>query len=471
MRNAFRSCGRVAVLLGLLLTLVTTPALAGGRPGGNGLWMGGREVTLAAGLALPIPSFSRQTKLPCNACHTAFPQLTQFGRLFKLNGYTMTGIETVTAGKGAAGEGLTLDLIPPVSVMLQSSVTHVSSAPPGTQNDQVEFPDQLSLFVGEAITPRIGTFLQFTYAGPDGSFGWDNADIRFANHGTLVGRPLIYGVTLNNNPSVQDVWNSTPAWSWPFTGSSVAPTPVAATAIEGDLAQRVAGLGAYIFWNNLLYAELSGYRSAPQGGPHPADATAEQTIKGVTPYWRVALSHAAGKQDIEVGTFGLATRAYPSGVSGLTNQYIDVGVDGQYSYSFGNSNLTVHGSYVHEQQRLNAGFDSGASQNSRDVLRSFKADANLVLPSGIAPGLGYFSSSGGADAGLYPPGEVFGSSSGRPNSNGVIAELDFNPWLNTRLTAQYVLYSKFNGSRDNYDGAGRGAADNNTLYVMAWLVF
>ena len=32
---------------------------------------------------------------------------------------------------------------------------------------------------------------------------------------------LILGVTLNNNPTVQDVWNTTPAWGFPHSGTSV----------------------------------------------------------------------------------------------------------------------------------------------------------------------------------------------------------------------------------------------------------
>ena len=42
-----------------------------------------------------IPSFSRQTGLACNVCHTAFPMLTAFGRQFKLNAYTLTGLQTI----------------------------------------------------------------------------------------------------------------------------------------------------------------------------------------------------------------------------------------------------------------------------------------------------------------------------------------------------------------------------------------
>jgi len=36
---------------------------------------------------------------------------------------------------------------------------------------------------------------------------------------------------------------------------------------------------------------------------------------------------------------------------------------------------------------------------------------------------------------------------------------------------QYTLYDRFNGGKDNYDGAGRRASGNNTLYLLAWVVF
>jgi len=45
------------------------------------------------------------------------------------------------------------------------------------------------------------------------------------------------------------------------------------------------------------------------------------------------------------------------------------------------------------------------------------------------------------------------------------------PWQNLRLQFQYVAYSKFNGSSSNYDGFGRRAADNNTLYILTWLLY
>ncbi|HEY5505507.1 MAG TPA: hypothetical protein VIK28_10150, partial [Sedimentisphaerales bacterium] len=38
-----------------------------------------------------LPSFARQTGQPCGTCHTDYPGLTPYGRLFKLGGYTAGG--------------------------------------------------------------------------------------------------------------------------------------------------------------------------------------------------------------------------------------------------------------------------------------------------------------------------------------------------------------------------------------------
>jgi hypothetical protein len=58
----------------------------------------------AAGLidtrtASAVPSYARQTGQPCATCHTAWPELTPFGRQFKLMGYTSGG---TLCGDGSA---------------------------------------------------------------------------------------------------------------------------------------------------------------------------------------------------------------------------------------------------------------------------------------------------------------------------------------------------------------------------------
>ncbi len=54
--------------------------------------------------------------------------------------------------------------------------------------------------------------------------------------------------------------------------SSIAPSPISSTLIEGALAQQVLGLGGYALWDNLLYTEFTAYRSGQQGTHAPLDS-------------------------------------------------------------------------------------------------------------------------------------------------------------------------------------------------------
>ena len=98
------------------------------------------------------------------------------------------------------------------------------TAPYSTNNNTVLSP--VSFFWGGAITDHIGAFAQLTYnALPPGGFGndpyqftwtWDNTDIRFADSTAIGNINITYGITANNNPTVQDPWNTTPAWASPM---------------------------------------------------------------------------------------------------------------------------------------------------------------------------------------------------------------------------------------------------------------
>ena len=420
---------------------------------------------------MAIPSFARQTNMSCSSCHTMFPELNAFGRMFKLNGYTLTGIETVQSTDKEDNVTLRLLNIPEVSSMLQASYTYTSKKQPDTQNNNISFPQQLSLFLAGEITPKIGGFIQVTYDDQSGSIGLDNSDIRYANQTELASENLIYGVTLNNNPSMQDLWNSTPAWSFPYESSSVAPSPMAATLIEGGLAQSAAGLGAYGMWNNLLYAEVSLYRSAQQGAPNPPDNTSSGVIKSLAPYWRLALQKQLGSNYFELGTYGLSANIYPAGISGPTDKYTDLGFDLNYEKSLGSDMITAHTTWIHESQNFDATLVSESGSVPKNSLNSFKVVGNYYIHSEYGFSLGYFLINGDAVDALYSPQSVVGSLNGKPDSNGIIAQLSYAPWLNTRFSLQYVAYNKFNGGSDNYDGSGRNAADNNTIYLDSWIAF
>jgi len=431
-------------------------------------------LVLGAGSAKAIPSFARQTKLPCSACHTQFPELNAFGRVFKLNGYTLRMIETIEVSDTAGHQDLAINLMPLPSVMFQASETYTARPQPGTTNGTVMLPDQLSVFLAGAITPKIGAFVQVTYDPQAGTIGMDNTSIRYATPISLASRPGVFGLSLNNNPSVEDLWNSTPAWGFPFASSAVAPTPAAATLVDGLLAQRVAGLSGYLYWNDAIYAEFGGYRWAPQGAPALPSSADSAVVDGVAPYWRVALTRAFGQSDFEIGTYGITAIRQPAGYvwGGYTDRYTDIAFDAQYQQMFDNGNsLTIAGTWIHESRSLGASvMDTLASVKSQSV-NTFRARATYHFGQAYALTVGPFATSGTTDPVLYGPGPVGGSRTGSPNSSGLIAELDWNPWMNTRIALQYTAYAKFNGASSNYDGSGRSAANNNTLYLLAWLMY
>ncbi len=425
-----------------------------------------------------IPSFARQTNLPCGSCHYVYPELTPFGRLFKLNGYTMTGIAIIKSTYKEDNTNLQLLNVLPISAMIEGSHNKIAKSIPGVQNDVTEFPQQFSLFVAGAISPNFGSFIQVTYDDQSGAFSLDNTDLRFADHTTLFSNDLLYGVTLNNNPTVQDVWNTTPAWGFPYVSSAVAPTPGASPMIA-NLGGTVSGLGAYALYNNLVYGEFSLYHVTKQGGPIPETIDDNTlTLAGYAPYWRFALQQQWETDYLEIGTFGMATQFYPTGISDpSTDKYTDIGFDAQYEKTFDSGTIVAHSSYVTEKQKLDATYATGGSANPSLNLNTFKIDASYNFPVGVAFSLGYFNTTGDGDAILYQPAAADnnnptgGYNTNAPNSSAVTAQVSYLPWLNTQFSVQYVAYTKFNGSSSNYDGSGRNASDNNTLYVVGWVVF
>src|SRR6201981_632722 len=223
----------------------------------------------AAPRAGAVPSFARQTGMACEACHTVYPELTHFCPVLKATGAILTNVKQVRDVTGKKEELLSLGQNVPLSIMAQISYTQMKTsvpdlstagAPGVAQNGTAGFPQQLSLFYAGKIAPNFGAFIQITYANDSGTIGIDNTDLRFADTALLGdNKPLTYGVSLNNNPTVQDLWNSTPAWGYPFSATNAAVSPLAGTAIDGAFAQDVAGLTGYLYWNESLYLEAGGY--------------------------------------------------------------------------------------------------------------------------------------------------------------------------------------------------------------------
>ena len=140
------------------------------------------------------------------------------------------------------GGGLTIEEAPPVAVMLQPSFTHTARnqdtpPAPGTSTNNDTVLEDSSLFYGGQIYGNLGALIQGTHDRATEHTFLDNSDVRYADTASMLGLDFIYGVDVNNNPSVQDVWNTTPAWSFPYIASSLAPQfAPPGTLIEGGLA-------------------------------------------------------------------------------------------------------------------------------------------------------------------------------------------------------------------------------------------
>lgn len=443
-----------------------------------------------------VPSFARQTGLACEACHTVFPELTHFGRMFKANGYTLDNLKEVSDINAGNKPLLSLSSIPPLSAMIQLSQTWLDQPLPDSsgsgahsQTSATGFPQQLSLFYAGKIAPNLGAMAQATYDNASGTIGIDNTDVRYArllllpdDHG------LIYGIDVNNNPTVQDLWNSTPAWGFPYAASNANVSPLAAAQIDGPLAQQVAGLSLYAMWNESLYGEIGAYHSAQQGVTNPItgaagplDGTASNVIDGASPYARIAYEQEWGRHDLEVGAYGASFRLYPGGspgasvpLSGLVNQFNDIAEDLQYQFIGVDSIATVAATHIHESMHLDGSYAQGVSANAADTLDTTQIDVTYYFRRRIGGTLSHFATTGRVDARLYPAGPAPGvitSANGSPDTSGWIAEINYLPWLNVKLSLQHTRYEKFNGGTTNYDGFGRKAAANNTTYLLLWLAF
>ena len=439
---------------------------------------------LAPGSAHAVPSFARQTGFACEACHTVFPELTPFGRRFKLNAYAVDNLPQVSGMTPSKEQTLLLNQLPPLSFMLQMSYTKTAKAQPDdaiagadAKNGQVLVPQQASLFYAGRIAPDFGAFVQITYDGVDNGFAWDNTDVRYARN---VDDKLLWGVSFNNNPTVQDPWNSTPAWQSPFDQtSSVLPGdgPGAATMLDGSqFDMSTAGLSVYAYIDNSVYAELGAYHSAPNGFGKIDSAVDVPVIDGLAPYWRLAYERQWGRKSWEVGAYGMQANVFPAdgtiALTGATDKYSDWAIDSQYQYIGDRDLLTLTGTYIDEKQTLDATFGMGGSANATNDLKTLRLNASYYYQRKYGAALGYFTTTGSEDAGLYAQGDpVSGFANDKPDTKGWIAELDWVPYENTKFALQYTMYDKFNGGDTNYDGLGRDAKDNNTLYLLSWINF
>jgi len=415
---------------------------------------------VGASSAYAIPSFARQTGLSCDACHAGgnYVNLTQVGRQFKLNGYTMGGGHT--------------KMPLPLAAMIQVQYSSTSKGADGVQsnnsflkNNQVMFP-QMSIFYGGKIYGHVGAFIQSDL--PNGltttSIHADNTDIRYANHTNFMGDNLIYGVSLNNGPTGQDVYASTPVWGYPWASSGV-DAGIPGTQI-GALAGEVVGLTAYAMYDNFIYLEAGGYQDGPSRngilknltfnvGPTQNSANINQTVNGTAPYARIAFQKYVGPNFFMLGGYGMKVNFSQPGTTKL-DKYTDVAIDGEYQYIQGKNTVTVAARNTWENQTLNGSHALGNVSSKTGTLSSFSGYGAYTYNNRYIADVGYHHTTS--------TGAAVQNSGG--DSSNYIAELAYLPVPKIKVALMYEGFLKVNGKTDAAD-----TTDYNTLSLGAWFMF
>lgn len=419
-----------------------------------------------------VPSMGRQTGYSCGRCHTVFPELTPFGRQFKLGAFAQSSSKW--------DERPLLERLP-VSGVLQLSRTETRNpSAGGVESDEYARDQQwlgqvAGVYYGGRITERSGALIQYSWDGIEKLWGMEMFDARYADSRTLAGKEFTWGVTVNNNPTVSDIYNSTPAWGFPHTEMATEAMP-AAPLLDMGLASQVAGIGAYSLWNELLYAEFALYRSARSSRLFrimSLGVPQERILEGAAPYWRFALQREAGAHTFAAGTFGLAAKVLTDPDAGPlgSDRRRNIGLDAFYQYIQGPHIASFAATRIREKQQWTTAFGEGLVSNPEDTLTTLRLTGKYHYQRKWGGALQYFRVRGTTDDLLYNTGDALtGSASGSPNSKGYVAEVNYLPIQNIKLALRYTRYQEFNGSASEYM-PGRNASDNDSMYLLAWLMF
>ena len=421
-----------------------------------------------------IPVYARQTSLKCASCHTIFPELTPFGRKFKLGGYTL-----------GEREKIPLALMTVISANSLKNNTDKSTGEQLFGKNREPVVEVVSLFTGGKFTDNSGGFIQWTYnniATSDdhefhGHSALDNVDLRLVKTTGPKETPSFFGLTLHNGPTVQDVFNTVPAWSYPYYAPRIAaPGPVASTFLESGV--RVAGIGAYAYVLDSLYLEATSYQTAKGALSVLRAGTPDSekvTLSGANPYWRIAYTFGNDEQNLSIGHFGSIVSVTTPDVTTEGDRFRDLGFDAQYQFFSKDDHhiVSAQASTISERTDWRTGFPNGTNDNPTSHLRSTRAKVTYLRDRTYGITAGAFKITGDADVAR------FGTTTGTPDTSGYIVELNYwpsfkvlwDPQMTVRFGLQYTGYTKFNGSSSNYDATLRDAKDNNTLYLYAWFMF
>jgi len=188
-----------------------------------------------------LPSYARQTGEDCAACHLGSfgPQLTPHGIRFKLEGYV--------DNDGNSGKV-------PISGMVVGTFSHTHKgqdpAPDRSKSNNNASLQEASLFLAGGLTEHVGSFIQATYSDMDRKLVFDHMDVRYAKTSQMGDTDVLFGVSVNNLPTIQDPFSTLPAWGFPFVSPDLAPAPAGSVLLGSGFDHQAIGATLYGVWDN-----------------------------------------------------------------------------------------------------------------------------------------------------------------------------------------------------------------------------
>jgi hypothetical protein len=448
-----------------------------------------------------VPAFAGQTGYPCQQCHIGAlgPQLTPFGRNFKIHGYTIRG-----------GDGIASKI--PFALWAQFGFEHdAKNLPAGDlasnggglpheygNNDNGGL-DAVSMFLAGGLNEHVGAFIQVTWDNTAKQLFEDNTDIRVIDTVNYFGKDAVVGLSFNNAPGISDPYNSNYIWGYPFIGPFLSLGPNASPILGGGITQGNSyGVNAYTWWDDRVYIDLGVYESqAPGMLKLLGEAYGPGSATGAEPYVSATYQWTWGNNNIHLGATNFYARYNPTspassnGADGSFghNTYDDIVVDNGYQY-MGDDDVnifTLDGWIDWEKQDLKGSSNILSpylsSSQPHNNLQEFHETATYYYKQTYGATVAFDTIWGKKNQLEYNTGSDDGNGSikGSPDSTYFVFEGDWvpfgkeeslwRPFVNLKLGLQYYAYLKFNGRTTNYDGFGRNASDNNTLFLFAWFVF
>jgi hypothetical protein len=231
-------------------------------------------------------------------------------------------------------------------------------------------------------------------------------------------------------------------------------------------------------------------------------ADADNTkLRGFNPYWRLAYNREWGAHSLMVGTSGMVARVFDDNLDtsdpSTTHRATDLALDAQYQYLLDPHSVTAQFVITRNRVRYSSAaanqqapfFDATGAPtlpltNASDTNHVLRTKLTYVYQAKYGGSVGLFNLTGSTNtanqtAGFDDTGTLIKADgagaganlSGNPATRGFTLEAFWTPLQYLRIGAQYTAYSRFNGASKNYDGFGRNASDNNSLFIYTWLAY